>query len=157
MAATNWLVLGLGNPLADADRFGPAVIEELRASGGLPPEVELLDVHTDLLGYIDRFTGRDHVVLVDAVIATNDWGIGVFSEETFSAWEARSTGVHGFSALTAVKLFRRLQNGEAAAAFSNPRITLVAHLVNEADFSRAPEPEAVRAGAQTVRFVLAHG
>ena len=51
----------------------------------------------------------------------------------------------------------RLQDGEAAAAFSHPRITLVAHLVNEADFSRVPEPDAVRAGAQTVRFVLAHG
>ncbi len=157
MAVANWLVLGLGNPLADADGFGPAVIEHLRASGDLPPQVELLGVHTDLIGYIDRFAGRDHVILVDAVIAANDWGIGVFSEETFSTWEERSTGVHGFSALTAVKLFRRLQPPGAASPFSNPRITLVAHLVNEADFFRVPEPEAVRAGAETVRFVLAHG
>lgn len=156
MQAPNWLVLGLGNPLADADGFGPAVIEELRASGDLPPQVELVDVHTDLLGFIDRFAGRDHVILVDAMIASNDWGIGVFSEETFSTWDARSTGVHGLSALTAVKLFRQLQTG-AAPPFANPRITLVAHLVHEADFSRSPEPESVRAGAQTVRFVLAHG
>jgi hydrogenase maturation protease len=156
MQAPNWLVLGLGNPLADADGFGPAVIEELRASGDLPPQVELVDVHTDLLGFIDRFAGRDHVILVDAMIASNDWGIGVFSEETFSTWDERSTGVHGLSALTAVKLFRRLQTG-GAPPFANPRITLVAHLVDEADFSRAPGPEAVRAGAQTVRFVLAHG
>lgn len=157
MAAANWLVLGLGNPLADADGFGPAVIEYLRTMNGLPPGVELIDVHTDLLGHIDRFAGRDHVILVDAMIASNDWGIGVFSEETFSTWEERTTGVHAFSALTAVKLFRRLQPPETAARFANPRITLVAHLVNEADFSRAPEPAAVRAGAQTVRFVLAHG
>jgi hydrogenase maturation protease len=156
MDAANWLVLGLGNPLADADGFGPAVIEDLRATGGLPTAVELVDVHTDLLGYIDRFAGRDHVILVDAMIASNDWGIGVFSEETFSAWNERSTGVHGLSALMAVKVFRRLQP-VGAAPFASPRITLVAHLVTEADFCRAPEPEAVRAGAQTVRFVLAHG
>ena len=157
MAAANWLVLGLGNPLADADGFGPAVIECLRAMGGLPRGVELIDVHTDLLGYIDRFAGRDHVILVDAMIAANDWGIGVFSEETFSTWDERSTGAHGLSALTAVKLFRRLRPPGTAPAFANPRITLVAHLVTEAEFSRVPEAAAVRAGAETVRFVLAHG
>ncbi len=153
MAAANSLVLGLGNPLAGADGFGPAVIERLRASGDLPAGVELVDAHTDLLGCIDRFPGCDHVVLVDAVIASTDRGIGVFTEETFSSWNDRSTDVHGLSALTAVRLFRQLHAGRAAR-FTNPRITLVAHLVNEADFSRAPQPDAVRAGAETVRFVL---
>lgn len=156
MAIPNWLVLGLGNPLAGADGFGPAVVACLRAAGNLPAEVELIDVHTDLLGNLDRLAGRDHVVLVDAVLASDDDGVRVFSEEAFSTWEDRSTGAHGFSALVAVRLFRQLR-GAGAPTFTNPRITLVAHFVSEADFSCPPRPDAIQAGAEAVRAALALG
>ena len=154
MAAANWLVLGLGNPLADADGFGPAVVDALRVSPDLPDGGELIDVHTDLLNYIDRLVGRDCVVLVDAMLSASSPGVVVFDEETFSTWEQRSTGVHGMSALAAVKLFRRLYQPADAPPFARPRIALVAYLVHETDFSRPLAPEVIRAGAEAVRAVL---
>jgi hydrogenase maturation protease len=153
--AANWLVLGLGNPLADADGFGPAVIDALRRSPDLPPGVELIDVHTDLLNHLDRLLGRDHVVLVDAMLSSSAAAVGVFDEETFSGWTARSTGVHGISALDAVRLFRRLYQPPGAPPFDRPRITLVAYQVHERDFSRPLPPDVIRAGAEAVRSVLA--
>lgn len=153
MTAPNSLVLGLGNPLADADGFGPAVVQYLRASRDVPPDVELIDVHTDLLGFLDRFTGPGHVILVDAMLSAGSSGIAVFSEETFSAWETRSTGVHGISALAVVKLFRQLQR-PTPTPFRDPRITLVVYLVHESDFSQPLEPAVIRAGAETVQAQL---
>ena len=155
MPASKRLVLGLGNRLAGADGFGPAVVEELAAARDLPPEVELVDAHADRLGSLDRFAGRDDVVLVDAVLDTNGGGVAVFDEETFSTFETRSTGVHGLSAIMAVKLFRRLQRPGDPALPARPRITLVAHLVSEAHFLHPLDPAIVRTGAETVRAVLA--
>jgi hydrogenase maturation protease len=157
MAAANWLVLGLGNPLADADGFGPAVIDALRASPDLPAGLELIDAHTDLLNHIDRFVGRDHVLLVDAVLSATNSGVAVFEEETFSAWDDHSADAHAISALTAVKLFRRLYQPAGAPPSDRPRITLVAYLVHERDFSKPLTPEVIQAGAEAVRAALARG
>ncbi len=155
MAPSKWLVLGLGNRLAGADGFGPAVVEELAAVGDLPHGVELVDAHADLLGSLDRFEGRDQVVLVDAVLDANGSGVGVFEEDVFSRWETRSTGVHGLSAIMAVKLFRRLQPPADPALPGRPCITLVACRVTEAHFLRPLDPAIVEAGADAVRGVLA--
>jgi hydrogenase maturation protease len=155
MTPSRWLVLGLGNRLAGADGFGPAVVEALAAAGDRPPGVDLVDAHADLLGSLDRFEGREHVVLVDAVLDANGPGVAVFDEETFSSWETRSTGVHGLSAIMAVKLFRRLQPPGDPALPAHPRITLVAYLVSEAHFLRPLEPAIVQAGIETVRALLA--
>jgi hydrogenase maturation protease len=155
MAAANWLVLGLGNPLADADGFGPAVIDALRASPDLPAGVELIDVHTDLLNYLDRLVGRDRVVLVDAMLSASASDVAVFDEGVFATWDDRSTGAHAMSALAAVKLFRRLYQPPGAPPFEHPRITLVAYQVHERDFSRPLPPEVVQAGAEAVRAALA--
>jgi hydrogenase maturation protease len=157
MGAASWLVLGLGNPLADADGFGPAVIDALRASPDLRGRVELDDVHSDLLNHIDRFAGRDRVLLVDAVLSATDSGVAVFEEEAFSAWDHHSTGAHAISALAAVKLFRRLYHPAGAPPFDRPHITLVAYLVHELDFSKPLTPEVIAAGAEAVRAALARG
>jgi hydrogenase maturation protease len=157
MGAASWLVLGLGNPLADADGFGPAVIDALRAAPDLPRRVELVAVHTDLLNYIDRFLGRDAVVLVDAVLSPDASGMAVVDEETFSTWDERSTGAHGMSPIAVVKLYRRLYHPPDAPPFGQPRITLVAYRILETDFSRPLTPEVIRAGAEAVRAALARG
>jgi hydrogenase maturation protease len=154
MAVSKWLVLGLGNRLAGADGFGPAVIEHLAAARDLPPAVDLFDAHTDLLGNLHHFEGREHVILVDAALDANGGGVAVFDEETFSTWEARHTGVHGLSAVMAVQLFRRLHQPGETAPFPKPRITLVAHLVREADFLLPLEPDIIRAGAEAVRSLV---
>jgi hydrogenase maturation protease len=141
-----WLVLGLGNPLAGADGFGPAVIARLREAG-VPDGVELVDAHTDLLGHLHRFVEADEVVLVDAVLGGRG-DVAVVEEEEFSGWDHTSPGAHQISPLAAVKLFRRLHPGERT------RIRLVAQFVREEDFGRQPGEETIRAGVAILKALL---
>jgi hydrogenase maturation protease len=140
-----WLVLGLGNPLAGADGFGPAVIARLRRES--PPDgAHFVDAHTDLLAHLHRFEHFDRVVLVDTVLDGRG-GVAVIDEAEFSHWDDRSGGVHQLSPLAAVKLFRRLYPATAA------RITLVAHFVPEHAFGLRPGTATVQAAADLVRRV----
>lgn len=150
------LVLGLGNPLSGADGFGPAVIEALRRRG-VPPDVTLVDAHTDLLAHLDRFAASAEVVLVDAALADiqepdgRKAGVVTVGEEEFSAWDTRSAGVHEFCPVAAVKLYRILQRGRD----SLPPITLVALLVSDRLFNRAPTAADIAAGEAAVLGILA--
>jgi hydrogenase maturation protease len=138
-----WLVLGLGNSLAGADGFGPAVVERLREAGGLAG-VELVDAHTDLLAHLPRFAEAEEVVLIDAVLDERG-GVALVEEAEFSAWDDTSRGAHQISPLAAVKLFRRLHPDAAT------RIRLLGHFVREEDFARQPGDEHVGAAAALVR------
>jgi hypothetical protein len=77
-----WLVLGLGNPLAGADGFGPAVIARLRRAAW-PDGADFVDAHTDLLAHLHRFEHFDRVVLVDTVLDDRG-GVAVIDEAEFS-------------------------------------------------------------------------
>jgi hydrogenase maturation protease len=138
-----WLVLGLGNPLAGADGFGPAVIARLREAG-VPDGVELVDAHTDLLGHLHRFVEADEVVLVDVVLG-GAGEVAVVKEEEFSGWDHTSVGAHQVSPLAAIKLFRRL-HPEAST-----RVRLVAHFVREEEFRLSPNDAAILDAADVVR------
>jgi hydrogenase maturation protease len=138
-----WLVLGLGNPLAGADGFGPAVIARLREAG-VPDGVELVDAHTDLLAHLHRFVEADEVVLVDAVLGGHD-GVALVGEDEFSGWDHSSVGAHQVSPLAVIKLFRRL-HPEAST-----RVRLVAHFVREEKFRLSPDDAAIRDAGDVVR------
>ena len=153
MSRGSSLVLALGNRLAGADGFGPAVLDELR-SGGVPVAAVLVDAHTDLLAHLDDLARSDRVVLVDAVLSSSGGGVSCLSEEQFSTWDERSSGAHAMSPLLAVKLFRSL-SARGLLPAGDPRITLVAYFVDEAAFGRAPDPSTIRAGADAVRAALA--
>jgi hydrogenase maturation protease len=141
MARPRRLVLGLGNPLLGEDGFGSAVIEWLRRKPDLPPAVELVDAHTDLLAHLETFGAYDEVVLVDAVIGVGPCGdVAVVDEETFTRWSETSPSCHQISPLLAVKLFRALQPHSAT------RITLV-----------ALQADVVRAGPGVATSVVAAG
>ena len=139
-----WLVLGLGNPLAGADAFGPAVIARLGSAVRLPDGVELVDAHTDLLAYLHRFADHDGVVLVDAALSADGHGVTLVDEETFVSWDDRSLGAHEWSPVAVVKLFRCLHPHARTCVF------LVACVVPESDFAAPPRSEAVEAGVHAV-------
>ena len=146
MTVKKWLVLGLGNRLAGADGFGPAVIGRLRRAAR-PDGADFVDAHTDLLAHLHRFEHVDHVVLVDTVLDSRG-GVAIVDEAEFSQWDDRSGGVHQLSPLAAVKLFRRL-HPEAAT-----RISLVAHFVREDEFGLPPGTATVQAAADLVRGLV---
>lgn len=61
------LIAGIGNILLQDDGFGPQAIARLQAEYEVPPEVELLDIGTPTLDFVDYLVGRDVVILLDAL------------------------------------------------------------------------------------------
>lgn len=151
MSSSNSLVLGLGNRLSGADGFGPSVIDALAAEGNLPPGVELLDAHTDLIAHLHRFAACDQAILIDTVLHDTTLGVAVFDEPTFSSWDVGSTGAHGMSAVMAVRMFRTLQKKGTPP---RPRITLVAYQVTEPDFATPPSDAVIGSAVEAVRQLL---
>lgn len=149
MTARKWLVAGLGNALQGADGFGPAVIERLRSRPDLPPDLELVEAHTDLLSLYDRFSSFEGVVLVDAVLGPGPRQVKLVDEDTFSDWNADPANCHHWSPLVAVKLFRLLQPGQRT------RFVLVGLEVNRIDAGSPATPTEIESGAGLVMRVTA--
>lgn len=154
----NWLVLGLGNPLAGADAFGPLVVERLHAGSPISG-VSIADAGTDLLDWISRFGEYDHVVLVDAVAVDEGAAapaptpcVAVVAEQIFAGWDGGSPGVHEISPLVSLRLFRTLQR--ANETIDVPSIHLVSLFVTETEFGTCPADAHVCAGVAAVRRLV---
>jgi hydrogenase maturation protease len=152
MARRRWLVLGLGNPLAGDDAFGPAVVAALGRHAGIHAIADVREAGTDLLGEFETLGHYEDVILVDAVIGGGREGeVAVVEEAVFAGWPDASPGGHSVSPLVAVKLFRRLRPE------ARTRIRLVALHADElrVGSERAGGwPEAVEMGvAAVVAFV----
>jgi hydrogenase maturation protease len=107
------LLLGLGNPLSGDDCFGSQVIERLQNEAELPPDVTLINAHTDLLNYLEDFAKYDRVILIDAILDTErklgePGRVLLMEEASFQSWPEESQSVHQMSPLLATKLFRTL-------------------------------------------------
>jgi len=144
------LVVGLGNPLAGDDRFGPAVLQRLQEEG-LPPHVDAIPSCTDLLDHIDRFLGYDAVVLVDALAGASapPGTVEPVDEPTLLVWRAPSTSAHRLSPVEALRVFRALVPKAAT------RITLVAlHTDSVGPEPVHARPDTIEEGARLVRALL---
>ena len=144
---TRQLVIGLGNPLAGDDGFGPAVLRVLEDEG-LPIGVDTVPSCTDLLGFIDTFAGYASVVLVDAVVGADrrPGTVEVLDEATLLGWHARSTSAHLLSPVEALRVFRALSPS------AHTRIVLVALHAEEVGGTPVhARPEAIAAGARLAR------
>jgi hydrogenase maturation protease len=75
------LVAGIGNILLQDDGFGPQAIARLQAEYELGPEVELLDIGTPTLDFVDYLAGRDVVILLDALSCGGEPGEVVTFEQ----------------------------------------------------------------------------
>jgi len=60
-------VLGLGNILLEDEGLGIRALELLEQRYEIPPEVELLDGGTTGMGLLDQISGRQHLLVLDAV------------------------------------------------------------------------------------------
>jgi len=61
------LIAGVGNVLLEDDGFGPHAIAHLQAEYELGSEVELLDLGTPGLDFVDYLVERDVLIIVDAL------------------------------------------------------------------------------------------
>jgi hydrogenase maturation protease len=61
------LVAGIGNILLQDDGFGPQAVARLEAEYEVGSEVELLDLGTPTLDFVDYLAGREIVILLDAL------------------------------------------------------------------------------------------
>jgi hydrogenase maturation protease len=114
------LVVGLGNPLAGDDGFGPAVVRQM-LDDGRQREADVIDAGTDLLAHLESFAAYDEVILVDAMLDPARAGtVAVVEQEALLELSDSSAGCHDISPLVAVKLFRALHPGAPT------RFTLVA-------------------------------
>lgn len=76
------LVAGIGNILLQDDGFGPQAIARLQREYEFGDGVELLDIGTPALDFVDYLAGRDVVVLLDALSSGGKPGdVIVFDEK----------------------------------------------------------------------------
>lgn len=75
------LVAGIGNILLQDDGFGPQAITLLQSEYETGPEVELLDLGTPTLDFVDYLDGREMVILLDALSGGGEPGSLLTFEE----------------------------------------------------------------------------
>ena len=76
------LIAGIGNILLQDDGFGPQAIVRLESEYEFGPEVELLDLGTPTLDFVDYLSGREVVILLDALSCGGKPGEVLTFEET---------------------------------------------------------------------------
>jgi hydrogenase maturation protease len=69
-----FLIAGIGNILLQDDGFGPQAIAHLEAEYDFGNQVELLDLGTPALDFVDYLVGREVVILLDALSCGSEPG-----------------------------------------------------------------------------------
>ncbi len=64
---SNVAIIGIGNILLGDDGVGPYVVRTLEASYEFDSNVQVLDIGTPALDFIDNLVGMDAVILIDSV------------------------------------------------------------------------------------------
>ena len=123
------LILGLGNPLMGDDGAGLRVAELLSADAFVTARADVIAAGTDLLSLMDRFAGRERIILVDA--ATCEQGPGRLSVVDQVLLEERPEHVHSLSAPQAVELLRTVMPGLRHARFTWVLIGVVSACVGQ--------------------------
>ena len=142
----------MGNPLTVEDSFGLRVLQKIRLAAD-QPNIDLLDAHTDLLGYIDRFASYPLVVIVDALLDPNGilcspGEVSTLEEVALLSLPDDSPSIHQISPVVALKLFRKL-HPEATT-----RIFLVAYCTRAVGYSGILDEAVVaQAASQVLRLV----
>lgn len=99
-------VVGCGNWLMAVDRVGPRVLREL--AGRRRPGVALADVGTTGLGLLDRLSGQELLILVDACVGRTAPGEVLVSHPDPEAALPLPTGTHQIGPLEVLAIAREL-------------------------------------------------
>jgi hydrogenase maturation protease len=129
------LILGLGNPLMGDDGVGCRAARLLADDPRLPLGAQSIPAGTDLLRWMDRIEGHEHVILIDAMRAAPDARIEVLHDD-FTGLSMQQTTAHSLSAAQAIALMQ-----QSDPALCNVRFTLVAVPVASAEIRIGLSPE----------------
>lgn len=106
------LVIGLGNEYRSDDGVGLAVVRRLREIDGMG-DADLEEARREPMTLMDRWSGRDLVIVVDAVVSGLEPGamhVLTVGSEPLPAEIFGQVSTHGFSIGEAVELGRQLGN-----------------------------------------------
>lgn len=142
------LVLGLGSPLSGDDGIGRCVAERLADDPRATRDAEVLDGGTDILRMADRMTGREQVMLVDAILDDSPPGTVTVLDVGDRRIDHHREHAHHLSACEAVRMLRTAIPALAATRFKFVLISIPA--VREAS---TLSPELVRELPGIVRRV----
>ncbi|MDU8924989.1 HyaD/HybD family hydrogenase maturation endopeptidase [Pasteurellaceae bacterium LIM206] len=102
------LILGIGNILLSDEGVGARIVQELEKLKNITPHFDLLDGGTSGMELLDEMAGREHIIVIDAVLADKQPGdIIVLNDEEVPAMFGRKISPHqlGLSdVLSALKL-----------------------------------------------------
>jgi hydrogenase maturation protease len=144
------LLLGLGNTLAGDDGVGALIAAALAADPRLPARVEAVVAGPDLLRCCRRLEGREHIVLVDALLDPAHAGVVQCHADT-GEMDAAQGHAHHLSAVQSLELLRRVLPGLAATRF-----TWITVGVADVRISRDLSPALAAALPGVVDRVLGH-
>ncbi|WP_369049094.1 hydrogenase maturation protease [Tenacibaculum sp. UWU-22] len=65
-------IMGFGNPVRSDDAIGIYVIEKLKEKIGTNPKISIFDMGTSAFEVLFGLKGHDKLILVDAVVNTNE-------------------------------------------------------------------------------------
>ena len=101
------LVVGLGNALMGDDGIGQYVVDALVRHPFLPQQIDVIQGGSDVLRLAGAMEGRDHVVIVDAMLTRDPPGtVLVFSQEELSDRTPSAPHAHTFPAIQAIQLLK---------------------------------------------------
>lgn len=147
------LVLGLGNPILGDDGVGWRVVERL-ASRALPPNVEVDCCSLGGLSLMERMSGYERVILVDAIY-TGEQEAGKICCFTLAELPDRSAGhttsAHDTSLRNALNVGRSM----GIALPDDEKITVIAIEAERVyDFSEELSPAVASAVPEALKILL---
>lgn len=124
------LVLGLGSPLSGDDGIGSYVAQRLADDPRAARDADILDGGTDVLRDADRMTGRERVILVDAILDDSPPGTVTVLEAEDQRIDRHRQHAHHLSAPEAVRMLKTLIPSLETTRFKFVLISI--HAVREA-------------------------
>ena len=148
------LVIGLGNPILGDDGVGWRVAEQVAQKTAERPEVEVDCASLGGLSLMERLTGSERVILVDAIF-TGTKPVGTVSQFTLSNLPDLSAGhsasAHDTSLRNALNVGRSI---DILLPRDENVIIIAIEAENVYDFSQELSPAVAGAVPQAVKTVL---
>ena len=148
------LIIGLGNPILGDDGVGWCVAEEVAQKMANRPEVEVDTASLGGLSLMERLTGYERVILIDAIF-TGTKPVGTVSQFTLSDIQGLTAGHSASAHDTSLRNALNVGRGMNMPLPEDNDVMIVAiEAENVYDFTEELSPAVAAAVPQAVKVVL---